>query len=248
MPATWGVMPILFRVGPVAVPAYELFMTLAIVVGSAIYIATADHRGMSGRSGELLFAALLGAAVGAKTPVLLGRLVSGHPDGMALLAGRTILGGLAGGIAAVWLARRLMGLPVPSGNTFALPLAVGLALGRIGCLLRGCCYGKVTGHGWGVDFGDGMMRHPTQLYEALFGLLATAALVATRRVEAPPGSRFRVLLGAYLAFRFMVEFVRQEPTWIGPLDQAQVACLAMLGMLAVRHLVHRAPGRAPTGG
>lgn len=244
LPANWGLHPILFRVGAIPVPAYELFLTLAIVVGAGIYIVTVQRDDEAGhRAGELLFAALLGAAIGAKAPVILAQLASGAHHPIEWLSGRTILGGLAGGTAAVLVARRIMGLAAPSGNGFALPLAAGLFLGRLGCLLRGCCYGKVTGHAWGVDLGDGLLRHPTQAYESLFGLAAVVALLATRQVESPPGHRFRLFLGAYLVFRFLVEFTRQEPLWLGPLDQAQVACLAMLALLAVRHRRSISAGR-----
>ena len=85
-----------------------------------------------------------------------------------LLGGKTIVGGLVGGLIAVESVKRLRGIRVATGDLLALPLVLGIAIGRIGCFLSGLedqSYGIATGLPWGVDFGDGIARHPTQLYE-----------------------------------------------------------------------------------
>jgi len=82
---------------------------------------------------------------------------------------RSIEGAVAGGIIAVELYKRLAGVTVRTGARFALPLAVGIAVGRIGCFFSGLddfTHGTPTALPWGHDFGDGIMRHPVQLYES----------------------------------------------------------------------------------
>src|SRR5438552_6638974 len=82
---------------------------------------------------------------------------------------RSIEGGVAGGILAVELFKRSVGIRARTGARFALPLAVGVAVGRIGCYFAGLddfTYGTPTTLPWGHDFGDGVLRHPVQLYES----------------------------------------------------------------------------------
>jgi phosphatidylglycerol:prolipoprotein diacylglycerol transferase len=148
---------------------------------------------------------------------------------MAVLSGRTVVGGLIGGTLAVVLARRLLGLRGRSGNLFAPALALAIAIGRLGCFCAGCCHGVPSALPWAVDFGDGVPRHPTQLYESLFAL---GLFFALRRAEgrAPaPGTLFRAFMLAYFSFRFLVEFLRTDVPFIAGLTLAQVASLGVLG-------------------
>jgi phosphatidylglycerol:prolipoprotein diacylglycerol transferase len=107
---------------------------------------------------------VFGAGVGA---VVLGtaNLWLSHQSGLA----RSIEGAIAGGILAVELYKRSAHITARTGARFALPLAVGIAVGRIGCFLAGLddfTYGTPTALPWGHDFGDGISRHPVQLYES----------------------------------------------------------------------------------
>ena len=89
-------------------------------------------------------------------------------------AGRTIIGGILGGWIAVELVKRRYNIHSRTGELFVTPLAVGLIFGRIGCFLAGTAddtFGRATTLPWGVDFGDGLARHPLQLYEIAFLLL-----------------------------------------------------------------------------
>jgi prolipoprotein diacylglyceryltransferase len=81
------------------------------------------------------------------------------------------VGGLVFGLISVELTKRYIGLRDSTGDLYAIPLALGIAIGRIGCFLTGLSdntYGTPTNLPWAINFGDGIPRHPTQLYEILF--------------------------------------------------------------------------------
>jgi|SRR5882672_682234 len=134
-----------------------------------------------------LAAAFVGGTLGSKLLYWLEdpQLTLQHlHDPAYLLGGKTIVGALLGGLFAVEAMKRYIGLHQSTGDLFAIPVAVGLAIGRIGCFLTGLSdntYGTPTSLPWGVDFGDGIDRHPTQLYEIVF-LLALIALLARIRM------------------------------------------------------------------
>ncbi len=123
---------------------------------------------------SIVAAAIAGAAIGGKLlywfedPALTLQHAS---DLMFLMASKTVVGGLVGGLIAVEITKKFIGLRESTGDLFAVPLALGIAIGRIGCFLAGLqdhTYGLPTTLPWGVDFGDGIARHPTQIYEAAF--------------------------------------------------------------------------------
>ena len=102
----------------------------------------------------------------------------------------------------------------------------------IGCFLAGLddhTYGNPTTLPWGVDFGDGVARHPTQLYEIAF-LLALLLVLHTRRdALAQPGDQFRVFMIAYLGFRLLIDLIKPMPAvYLGIFSGIQLLCLAGL--------------------
>jgi phosphatidylglycerol---prolipoprotein diacylglyceryl transferase len=202
-------------VGGWPIPSYSVFMSLAVVVGLLLFWReTFRQKAISERSFYVLLAALFGGALGAKLLVVVlhwHTVAARFPDLSALISGRSIVGGLIGGAAGVFLAKRWLGITARTGNLFVPGIAAGVAVGRLGCFLRGCCYGKPTALPWGVDFGDGVPRHPTQLYEALFmAVVLCLGLAAVRRLPNPPGLVFALLMIVYFTFRFLIEFVRCE--------------------------------------
>jgi len=87
------------------------------------------------------------------------------------MGGKTIVGALVFGLISVELFKRYIGVHQSTGDLYAIPLALGIAIGRIGCFLTGLSdntYGTPTNLPWAIDFGDGIPRHPTQLYEIVF--------------------------------------------------------------------------------
>ena len=177
--------------------------------------------------------AVLGAAIGAKLlawaedPQVYGPALLSDPRAWA--GGKTIVGGLLGGWAGVEVAKWRVGLTRSTGDAMVPALAVGTAVGRVGCFLTGLddhTYGLATRLPWGVDFGDGVRRHPTQLYEIAFVLLLGAALWVHARRPRPDGEAFRLYLAGYLAWRLAVEFIKPREFLYGPLTAIQWASLA----------------------
>jgi prolipoprotein diacylglyceryl transferase len=212
----WGMAPVLFSIGVVAVSSYAVFMTLAVVVGALLFWRETrlQQKSFGENTIYLPLAALVGGALGAKLPmvILYWRTIVAHfPDLTILLSGRSITGGMIGGVVAVIVVRRKLKITARTGDLFVPAIAAGVAIGRIGCFLRGCCYGTPTTLPWGVNFGDGVARHPTQLYEALFVLVLLAlAYIALRRRPNPPGMVFAAFMISYFSFRFLIEFIRVE--------------------------------------
>lgn len=167
-------------------------------------------------------------------------------DPRALLGGKTIVGGLLGGWAGVELAKHFLRLRRSTGDLFVYPLALGTAVGRVGCFLTGLAdrtYGTATSLPWAVDFGDGVPRHPTQLYESITVLILAAALwLATRRRTLASGSLFRLYLAGYLVFRFAVEFLKPREFLLGNLSAIQLvsAAGAVLALIQLRRLLRSA--------
>src|SRR5215471_8288355 len=143
-----------------------------------------------------LAALMLGAAAGAYLFGSANLWLSGQP-GIA----RSIEGAVAGGVLAIELYKRSAGIRTRTGARFALPFAVGIAVGRIGCFLSGIedfTHGTPTSLPWAHDFGDGVPRHPVQLYEsASMALFAIYYIVRVRRRD-----RFVIENGFYLAVAY----------------------------------------------
>ena len=232
-------MPYIHLFG-IDLPSYELFVSLALIAGVAVYYYESRRvKKDNERSFYLAFAALLGGAIGAKIPHWIMNyqlIIESWPDVYPLLAGRTIVGGLIGGTLAVYLTRKKLGIKHRHGNLFAPAGAIGIAIGRIGCFLRGCCYGTETNLPWGVDFGDSIMRHPTQIYESIFALGMFVYFQFTKK-KAKPGYQFWQLLVFYFSYRFLSEFIRTEPKMFLDLTSFQYVSLLMLVWLFRGHII-----------
>lgn len=197
--------------------AYGLFMALALVAFLMVRRwqprSPTSHPKLSREEQYgLAMAAFVGGMLSAKLPFLLLEGNGWFPGGQVWIAdGKTVTTGIAGAYAMVEITKWGMGIRVKTGDSFALPLAVALAIGRWGCFFNGCCYGIPTEMPWGVNFfGDGP-RHPTQLYEVAFHALMAIAIWRLAILDRLPTHRLQFYLIAYCIFRFATEFLRPEP-------------------------------------
>jgi prolipoprotein diacylglyceryltransferase len=224
---------------------HSAFEMLAYFAGARVYFAARRHAGRTEAQPLpletnlwVLVGCIFGAWMGSK--LLAWAEMPGHylalaeADPTVLLGGKTIVGGLLGGWAGVEFAKRRCGITHSTEDLFVWPLAVGTAIGRLGCFFTGLAdhtYGIPTTLPWGVDFGDGVARHPTQLYESIFVLvLATAIGTGLRNRGLPAGARFRLYFAGYFAFRVFVEFLKPRETPFAGLSAIQLASLAGIAL------------------
>ncbi len=188
---------------------------------------------------------MVGAVLGAKALVLLQHMDLLWLDWrqwlLLIAQGKTIVGALLGGLIGVEITKSWIGVTQSTGDVFVYPLLVGTAIGRIGCFLTGLrdrTYGTFTTLPWGVDFGDGILRHPTQLYEIAFLILLGVAIVWRKQSPYRSGTLFQIYLAGYLGFRFLIDFLKPDFHLLFGLSAVQIACL--LGLLyACRQLSRR---------
>ena len=152
--------------------------------------------------------------------------------------GRSILGALAGAIAAIEIYKARHGIKGSTGLIFVASFPVSVAVGRIGCYLAGLpdiTHGTATALPWGHDFGDGIARHPVQLYEsaAMTAFLAYAARAAHRRDPVFLKNGFYLMIGFYAAQRFLWEFLKPYAPVFGPLNLFHLVCLGLLAYAAI---------------
>jgi prolipoprotein diacylglyceryltransferase len=173
----------------------------------------------------ILGAAIFGAFLGSKLLHIAEHLpyLLQHRDDMKLwLGGKSVLGGFIGGTWAVELAKWSAGWRRTTGDAWLPALPVGLMIGRIGCQLSGVwdqTYGIPTSLPWAWDYGDGIGRHPTALYEIV--LIALLAWAVTR-IPAGTGRRFSAFMAGYCLIRLGVEFLK-PPFGLAARDTLPVA-------------------------
>jgi phosphatidylglycerol:prolipoprotein diacylglycerol transferase len=228
--------PVTIPLGPVRVSAHLVFETLAYFLGFRIYMRMKSRYGDTVQSDHRLLviaAAAVGAALGSKMlnwftdPI---KLFHNWHNPFYLMQGKTIVGGLIGGLIAVELVKRFNGINQRTGDLFAIPLAAGIAIGRIGCFLTGLeddTYGIQTALPWGVNFGDGIMRHPTQLYEIIWLTLLAVWLYWLWKNPHREGDVFKAFMVGYFGFRLAIDFIKPGFPILG-LTAIQWACVAML--------------------
>ncbi|HEV8060435.1 MAG TPA: prolipoprotein diacylglyceryl transferase family protein [Gemmataceae bacterium] len=158
-------------------------------------------------------AAFIGGMLGAKAGFMMANLGSWSFDFVWLADGKTVLTGIACAYVAVELTKLAIGIRVKTGDDYALPLALALAVGRWGCFCNGCCFGTPTTVPWAVVFHDGLPRHPTQIYESLFHFTMAMVLFVLARKNKLPTHRLQFYLIAFCVFRFFTEYIRPEPPW-----------------------------------
>ncbi len=239
--------PVLLRIGSFEVTSFGVMVGLGALVGLWIFgrELAASHLPEAAQNGAAL--GVIGGLIGAKLLWTVEHL--GEEPVFSLLLSRGGLswfGGFAGGVATALLYFAVRGYPIVSIVAASTPaLAIGHAIGRVGCFLVGDDYGRPTSLPWGVAFPQGLPPttarvHPTQIYEALALSALAILLIRWRRA----GVDATHVLGRYLvaagAIRFAIEFVRINERVLFGLTVAHLASLAMMAAGVVLLAVRRA--------
>ena len=208
--------------------------TLAYFLGYRYYVYLRRHNTDQISDGNRLLI-FIGAAFGA----FVGSHIVGVLENPALLprfgliyfmGNKTIVGGVLGGLIGVELTKKQIGVTVSSGDMMVYPLILAMIIGRTGCFLAGLedgTYGIASNLPWAIDFGDGIRRHPTNLYEILFWLMLWVVLkVWEKYYQFADGARFKLFMVSYLLFRFWVEFIKPDYFFGFGLSVIQLVCIA----------------------
>lgn len=236
--------PVLFRIGTFEITSFGVLVAVGALVGIWIFQRELKRASLPESGVDAAIAGVLGGLLGAKVLWTIEHAFGQEPISALLFSrgGMSWFGGLLGGVGAgVWWLRR-RGIPVVAGLAAASPgLAIGHAIGRIGCFLVGDDYGRASDLPWAVAFPKGLPPtdipvHPTQLYEMLI-LLPIAWLLVHWRQR---GVADRVVFGRYLVLvgvlRFAIEFVRVNEPIAGPFTLAQIisAGITVVGLALLR--------------
>jgi prolipoprotein diacylglyceryltransferase len=234
--------PVYLDIGGFKLHPHVVLELAAYAVGFRLYLAARRRSGdvVDARTRwSVIAAAILGAGIGSRVLFWFENpaLTAAHwSDVSYLLSGKTVVGALIGGLIGVEIVKHVIGVRRRTGDLFAVPLAVGIAIGRVGCFLTGLedqTYGSPSQLRWAVDFGDGVTRHPVQLYESVFA--AVLALWLSRLNAGPhrEGSVFRHFMVAYMAWRVAVDSLKPELRVVAGLSSLQIAALGVLVYYAV---------------
>lgn len=211
-------------------PGSGLLLSLGITVSLIVWIRLAKS------DPKLIFiyvAALIGAFLGGKISYLLSEGVlhlNQHWDERVavLLTGKSITGGLLGGFLGVELTKKLLKYRRPTGDLFAIVVPLGVMVGRLGCLLHGCCRGKAGSYPILEQLGLAGDKWPAAGAEFVFNLLALIGAGLLTQFRILPNQHFHIYLISYGAFRFIHEYMRDTPKIFFGTSGYQVASLLML--------------------
>lgn len=237
--------PVQLTIGSARLDLHIVFEVLAFFVGFRYFLFLRKRKPDAIPTENRIWI-IIGAAFGA---FLFSRLVGGleEPElffqsGQSILyyyGSKTIVGGLLGGLLGVELVKKAIGERHSSGDLFTYPIILGIMIGRVGCFLAGVSeptFGIESGLPWAMDLGDGILRHPTALYEILF--LATL-WIGLRRIESryllPSGMRFALFMVFYLLFRFGIDFLKPGFRYWDLLTSIQI--VSLLGLLYYARIV-----------
>lgn len=223
--------------GSLRLHPHWIFETLAYIIAFRFYLWLRRKSGDTVADVDrwwIVAAAAVGAVVGSRLLYWLedpALTLSHWRDPSFLVGGKTIVGALIGALFAVEAMKVCLDIHQRTGDLFALPLCLGIAVGRIGCFLTGTedhTAGSPTALPWGVNFGDGVLRHPTQLYEIAFMLLLGVFLFSVSRRPFVPGDLFKLFMVGYVAFRLCVDFLKPDVRVLAGLSSIQLASALIL--------------------
>lgn len=216
--------PILFKIGPVTLYSYGALVATGFIVALLVALNQAKKQNIPKETIlDIGFYILISAIVGSRLLFVLmdyEHYLKNPLDIFKIWEGGLVYyGGLLPAIPVVIIYCRKKGLPLWGiADIFAPSIAIGHAIGRLGCFSAGCCYGKPTDLPWGVTFTDlhslaikGIPLHPTQLYEAIGEFAIFSFLILWRKRKTFDGELFGLYVLLYSFIRFINEFFRGDP-------------------------------------
>jgi len=231
--------PVYIEIGTLKVLLHPVLEFAGMFIGFRYFLYLRKKQGDSIKTDNriwIIIGAIFGALIGS-------RLVGGLEDPHALFSSKnpllyfyqnkTVLGGFLGGLFGVELMKKLVHEKNNSGDLFTFPMMLALMIGRIGCFSMGVyeeTYGNTTAFFTGMDLGDGVLRHPVALYEIFFLCCLWFGLVQIeKKYMLADGSRFKIFMIAYIAFRFILDFIKPHYTFKFGLSTIQIVCV--LGLI-----------------
>ncbi len=216
------------------------FTVAAYLVGAAVYFWASRRTGLE-RSTTLflMMVGLTAGAIGAKAAQIV--VDQGGPAAIFMPGGRAIFAGILIGWLAVEVAKRSIRLTIPTGDAFALALASGEVIGRVGCHFHECCFGRVCEAAWAVHQ-HGADRYPVQLLSGAVAAMIFGILLWLRGRLEQPGLLFSAYLVIWATARFGLEFLREPQGQLGPLTLMQWVCIetAVVGVILLGVRVKKA--------
>jgi phosphatidylglycerol:prolipoprotein diacylglycerol transferase len=216
-------LPVLFRLGPLTLHTYGMLVALGFAAALFYCLRRAEREGIDGDAFMNLFFIIVAAAIaGSRLLYVLFNLpfFLEHPlKAFAIWEGGLVFhGGLLLAVPCAYLYLRRAGLPVWKTADIAAPgIALGQAIGRLGCLSAGCCFGRVSDLPWGITFSHpetlaprDLPLHPTQLYDSLSNVVIFLVLHFYSRRPVPAGTTFWLYLVLAPSARFVIEHFRAE--------------------------------------
>jgi phosphatidylglycerol---prolipoprotein diacylglyceryl transferase len=237
--------PVYLTIGALKIHPHPVFESFAYFISLRLALRRFRQNPVAqGNRGVVIAGGIIGGILGAKILAIFQHLdilwTGAAPLPMLLLGGKTIVGALLGATFGVEITKKLRKIDTATGDVFAYPLIIGIAIGRIGCFLTGLTdqtYGTPTNLPWAVDFGDHILRHPTQLYEIVFLLGLLLYLQYRQHKPMQQGDLFRFFMICYLGFRWAIDFIKPDFHPLLGMSAIQIACL--LGLVYYRQAMRR---------
>jgi phosphatidylglycerol:prolipoprotein diacylglycerol transferase len=221
--------PVLFSIGPLTLHTYGTFVATGIVVGILVTIRIGRSQGITSQNIlDIGFIAIFSGIIGSRLLYILMNLsyYSSNPlDMLKLWQGGLVFSGglLAALIILIWYSKRKDYNPLLLGDICSPGVAIGQAIGRIGCFMMGCCYGKPTTVAWGVVFTNprslarlNIPLHPTQLYSSLSGFVIFVILMILTAKKKFKGQVLLWFLILHSASRLLIERFRGDDRGLIP--------------------------------
>jgi phosphatidylglycerol:prolipoprotein diacylglycerol transferase len=244
--------PVAFRIGSIEVGWYGIMIALGVIV-LILWTIWQVRKGANISYETVLTAALVGIPAG----VIFSRLLHvidrwgyyvHHPGQIIGGEGLTIYGAVLGAALAIWIYSRFSRFRFTYAADLVAPgIVLAQAIGRVGCLINGCCYGTETSLPWAISYTHPNNNsfgisgvHPTQVYEIIFLLILFGILIVLKKRLKHEGSLFLVYLGGYSLWRFSIGFIRDGTDFLFGLHQAQVIGIIVVAIIVALLIRQRA--------